>query len=118
MDDLIAELLEQVAFSGSIGVRIEDLWQFVDVHFQKLGEEQKIDSAYKNYLWSLLVDSSEIAVSVKAPKTSKNVPVTNTKTASLDELVTRHGGDLALCTTERQQWMTLTGHGVDHKEVA
>lgn len=117
MDDVVAELLEQIAFSGSIGVHTADLWPFVDAHFKKRQEEQTIDSAYQSHLWSLLVSCPDVVISISPTGANKLVPLVDATTVPLDDLLAQHGDALALCTTERQQWMTLTGHGVDHKEV-
>lgn len=119
MDDIVQHVLEQAAFDGIMGTSIPRLWTFVQEYFVKQGQVQNLDSAYKNYLWRLLVQCDEFVIAIRS-KNAKGVTEAcplNKPCADLAHLEDTHGESLIVCTTEERQWITLTGHGVDHKDV-
>lgn len=120
MDNIVEHVIEQVAFDGSFGTTIDRLWAFVEAFYNKQGTRQNLDSAFKDYLWSLFIECTEFVVVVEANDTNDLTVLSGedqgTKLSDISSLLDKYGPRLRICTTERRQWYALTDHDVDHKQ--
>lgn len=117
MDDLVQYILQQVSFSGSIGSNTEQLWCFVDNFYKNLSQEHNLDLAYKDYVWSILLKSTDFLLYRKSHISEASQELCLVDKDLKPETSSHHDAALVCRTTEQRQWYALTGHGIDHKQV-
>lgn len=121
MDDVLQYVLEQIAFSGSFGLTISQLWDTVQQHFVSHNIDQNIDQPYKELIWRLLYRCKDVLIGARVTDakgvTQVQIIVEQEAYGSLSLAVEQHGEDLVFRTTEERQWLTLTGHAIDYKAV-
>lgn len=115
MDDVVQDVLEQLAFDGSVGTPIPRFWLYVGAHYNNRNLEQILDKSLKDYLWQIFLQCTDFLIGVKSTGDMTIRPVPH---ALLDSLLETHGEGLVVGTTEERQWTTLTGHTIDHKKVS
>lgn len=119
MDDVVLYALEQVAYYGSRGATLPQVWKAISDFYSDQGLAQTLDEPFKAYLWTFLDSCEELSVCKRGFKKDNiwEIEEIPSPTNNLDQLQQTYGEALTVRATEERQWMTLTGHTVDNKKV-